>query len=83
MADSSSRKLIRNSTAEFLIFTAQEGAETIEARYDDGTIWLSQRLMSELFDTSQQNISLRLQSVFCGRRAQLRINLQGFLVSSN
>lgn len=39
--DSPSRKCIRNSTAEFLIFTAQEGADSIEARYEDETVWLS------------------------------------------
>jgi len=29
------KKSIRNSTAEFLIFTAQSGENTIEARYED------------------------------------------------
>lgn len=62
--NSRSRKLIRNSTAEFLIFTAQEGDASIEARYEDETIWLSQKYMAELFGTSQQNISAHLQSIF-------------------
>lgn len=58
------RKLIRNSTAEFLIFTAQEGSAAIEARYEDETVWLSQNLMAQLFDTSQQNISAHLQAIY-------------------
>ncbi|MCG2744765.1 MAG: hypothetical protein L6271_12720 [Desulfobacteraceae bacterium] len=33
------KKLIRNSTAEFLIFTGQSGGQSIEARYEDETIW--------------------------------------------
>ncbi len=41
-------KLVRNSTAEFLIFTAQNGGSSIEARYEDETIWLTQSLMAEL-----------------------------------
>lgn len=32
-----STKLIRNSTAEFLIFTSQAGEQSIEARYGGGT----------------------------------------------
>lgn len=36
--DSQNRKLIRNSTAEFLIFTTQGGEASIEARYEDETI---------------------------------------------
>lgn len=33
-----SKKLIRNSTAEFLIFTGQAGEQSIEARYEDETV---------------------------------------------
>ena len=39
-----SKKLIRNSTAGFLIFTAQAGEQSIEARYEDETVWLIQKL---------------------------------------
>ena len=35
--------LIRNSTVEFLIFTSQTGDQSIEARYEDDSIWLSQK----------------------------------------
>lgn len=55
----SSGQLIRNSTAEFLIFTAQDGGESIEARYEDETVWLTQRLMAELFGTTRANVATR------------------------
>lgn len=38
---SSEKKLIRNSTAEFLIFTTQAGEQSIEARYADETVSLA------------------------------------------
>ena len=60
----SARRLIRNSTAEFLIFTAQEGGASIEARYEDETIWLTQRLMAELFGTTRANITLHLRNIY-------------------
>ncbi len=41
---------IKNSTAEFLIFTIQAGENGIEVRYEDDTIWLTQKLMAELFN---------------------------------
>lgn len=34
---------IRNSTAEFLIFTGQAGEQSIEARYDDESVWLNKK----------------------------------------
>ncbi len=55
---------IRNSTAEFLIFTSQSGETSIEARYEDETIWLTQKLMAELFQTSPQNITIHLKNLF-------------------
>lgn len=64
MPDSSSRKLIRNSTTEFLIFTAQEGDQSIEARYEDETIWLSQRLMAELFDVDVRTVNEHIRNIF-------------------
>ena len=55
---------IRNSTAEFLIFTKQAGENGLEVRVQDGTIWLTQKLMASLFDCTIDNISLHLKNVF-------------------
>ena len=58
------KQLIRNSTAEFLIFTGKSGEQSIEARYEDETIWLSQKLMAELFDVDVRTISEHLKNIF-------------------
>jgi len=55
---------IRSSTAEFLIFTAQSGQEGIEVRYENETIWLTQKLMAELFDVNVRTISEHLKNIF-------------------
>jgi hypothetical protein len=55
---------IRNSTAEFLIFTAQSGTDSIEVRYEDETIWLSQKLMAELFGKDVRTINEHLQNIY-------------------
>lgn len=57
-------KQIRNSTAEFLIFTQQNGAENITVRYEDNEIWLTQKLIAQLFDCSTDNVSLHLKNIF-------------------
>lgn len=56
--------LIRNSTAEFLVFTHETGDKSIEVRYEDETIWLSQRMMGELFDVDVRTINEHLQNLF-------------------
>ena len=58
------KKLIRNSTAEFLIFTGQAGEQSIEARYEDETIWLTQKLMAELFAVDVRTVSEHLKNIF-------------------
>ena len=55
---------IRNSTAEFLIFTAQAGEGSIEVRVEDETVWLTQKLMAELFGVDVRTVSEHLQNIF-------------------
>ena len=56
--------LIRNSTAEFLIFTGQSGEQSIETRYKDETIWLSQKLMSALFNVDVRTVNEHLKNIY-------------------
>lgn len=61
----SKKKLqIRNSTAEFLIFTNQAKDDSIEVRLQNDTIWLSQKLMATLFNCTPDNIGLHLKNIF-------------------
>ncbi|HAF85904.1 MAG TPA: virulence-like protein, partial [Sphaerochaeta sp.] len=57
-------QLIHNSTTEFLIFTAQAGEQSIEARYEEETIWLSQKLIAQLFDVDVRTVNEHLQNIF-------------------
>lgn len=58
------RTLIRNSTAEFLIFTNQTGDQSIEVRYEDNEIWLTQKRIAELFEVSLPTINEHLKHIF-------------------
>lgn len=57
-------KLIRNSTAEFLIFTHQAGEDSIEVRVQDENVWLTQKAMGELFEKSKATISEHLTHIY-------------------
>jgi hypothetical protein len=58
------KKLIRNSTAEFLMFTSQAGENSIEVRVEDETVWLTQKMLAQLFDVNVRTISEHLQTIF-------------------
>ncbi len=52
------------TNGEMIIYTTEDGLSEINLRAIDGTIWLNQNEMSELFNTTKQNISLHLKNIF-------------------
>ncbi len=52
----------RNS--QLLVYQAEDGAIKIDVRFDDETVWLTQQLMAELFQTTKQNIGQHLKHIF-------------------
>ena len=58
------RKEIRNSTAEFLIFQAEDKGQGIEVIYKDENVWCTQKAMATLFDCSTDNVGLHLKNIF-------------------
>ncbi|MBW4361082.1 virulence RhuM family protein [Flavobacterium taihuense] len=63
MSDSN-KKMIRNSTAEFLIFSKQAGDNSIEVQIEDGTVWLSQKMLAALFEVDVRTINEHLKNIF-------------------
>ena len=55
---------IRSSSAEFLIFEQQKKEQGIEVRFEDGDLWLTQKALGELYNTSKQDISYHLSNIF-------------------
>ena len=55
---------LRNSTAEFLTFAYQTGGDGVEVRVEDQTIWLSQKGMGQLFETTPENVLMHLKNIF-------------------
>ena len=56
--------MIRSSTAEFLIFEKQNHANGIEVRYEDGTLWLTQKMLCLLFDVEKSTLSEHLSNIY-------------------
>jgi hypothetical protein len=52
------------SKSQLLIYQSDDGTIKIDVRFENETVWLTQPLMAELFQTTQQNISLHLQNIY-------------------
>jgi hypothetical protein len=49
---------------EVVLYVTEDGRARVECRFQEETLWLSQALMAELFQTSPQNITLHLKALY-------------------
>lgn len=49
---------------EVLVYEAPDGGVRVDVRLDQETVWLTQRQMAELFDTTPQNVGTHLKKIF-------------------
>lgn len=57
-------KLASGLKSDILIYQTESGKTKIEVRLEDETVWLTQKSMAELFQTTPQNITLHLKNVY-------------------
>jgi len=74
---------IKNSTAEFLIFTNQSGGNSIEVRVKEGTVWLTQKLMAELFNVKIPTILEHLKNIYKSKELDEEATIRDFLIVQN
>ncbi|NOQ67874.1 cell filamentation protein Fic [Patescibacteria group bacterium] len=67
---------IRNSTAEFLIFQSQAKEDSIEVKFAEGTVWLSQKMIAKLFDVDRTVITKHLKNIFESGELDEKSNVQ-------
>lgn len=77
------KKNIRNSTAEFLIFTTQSSEQSIESRFEDETIWLTQKLMAQLFGVDIRTINGHLKNIFKSRELEEESVIRNFRITAS
>ena len=49
---------------EIIIYQTQDGKTKIDVKIEDETVWLTQAQMTELFETTKQNVSLHIKNIF-------------------
>lgn len=71
---------IRNSTAEFLIFTSQAGENTIEVMVQEETVWLTQKMIAALFEVEVNTINYHLKEIYKSRELQQLATIRNFRI---
>jgi hypothetical protein len=52
------------SNSEIVLYQTADGQTRIECRFEQETVWMTQALMAELFQTTPQNITLHLRAIY-------------------
>lgn len=76
--------LVRSSAAEYLTFVASTGEDrdSIEMRYEDENIWLTQKMMATLYDVSVAAINQHLKKIFEDGELQEKAVIKKYLITA-
>ncbi len=80
---SKSKEIIRSSSAEYLTFIAASGEGGVEAIYADENIWLSQKMMGELYSVNVRTINEHLQKIFKDNELQEEAVIRKFRITAS
>ena len=69
-----------DSPGDFLIYDAPDGNTRIEVRMQDETVWLTQKQMAELFQTSVPNINQHLATIFADGELTTEATIKKYLI---
>jgi hypothetical protein len=74
--------IVRSSAAEYLTFVAAAGENetSVEMRYEDENIWLSQKMMATLYDVSVSAINQHLKTIFNDNELQPEATIKKYLI---
>ncbi|MDA8412722.1 MAG: virulence RhuM family protein [Desulfobacteraceae bacterium] len=73
------KKTLVPATGEFLLYTAADGRVRIETRMQGETVWLNQKQLAELFQTSIPNINMHIKNIFDEGELSPEATIQDFL----
>ncbi|MBW6512219.1 MAG: hypothetical protein K0A93_08940 [Desulfuromonadaceae bacterium] len=67
------------TTGEFLLYTTADGRIRIETRMQNETVWLNQKQLAELFQTSVPNINMHIKNIYAEGELRPEATIQDFL----
>lgn len=78
------KQLTKSSSAEYLTFIASvgESENTVEMRYEDENIWLTQKLMAELYDVSVSAINQHLKRLIADSEIDENSAIKKYLITA-
>ena len=64
---------------EIVIYTSEDGSVSLDTKLENDTIWLTQDMMTKLFETTKQNISLHINNIYKDEELDKTSTVKDFL----
>jgi len=80
MKKSLRKKIMGTPQSEILIYQNPNGNIKIDVRLEEETVWLTQKLMAELFQTTVPNINMHLKSIYEEGELEEKATIKDFLI---
>ena len=76
---------IRSSAAEYLTYVAAVGdqPDALEIRYEDENVWLTQKMMAQLYDVTVANVNQHIKSIFADGELLPEATIKKYLIVQN
>ena len=73
---------IRSSAAEYLTYVAAVGdqPDAIEIRYENENVWLTQKMMAQLYDVTVANINQHIKTIFADGELLPEATIKKYLI---
>lgn len=68
------------NNSQIIIYNSADGSLKLDVRLEGETVWLSQKMMAELFQTSVPNINLHLKNIFDEGELESNRTIKDFLI---
>lgn len=65
---------------QLVIYQSDDGNVKLDAKLEDESIWLTQQMMSELFETTAQNINMHIKNIYKERELDEKATIKNFLI---
>ncbi len=69
--------------SQILFYQAEDGTSRIEVRLEEGTVWLTQALIAELYQSTKQNVSLHIRNIFDDRELDEEAVVKEYLTTAS
>ena len=72
-----------NQQPQIILYRAEDGKTRVEVRFEHENVWLTQKLMAELFETTVANVNIHLKNIFQTGELSRYSVIKDFLITAS